>query len=46
VTDTEVEYNGASCPSLQGSCSNYSEWRQSNGKLACACNDTNYFFCI
>jgi hypothetical protein len=41
VTDTKVEYNGACCPSMQSSCSNYTEWRHSNGKLTCTCNDTD-----
>jgi hypothetical protein len=40
VTNTDISYNGANCPNVRKSCSrgNYEEWRQKNGKMACACN--------
>jgi hypothetical protein len=41
ATDTDISYVGASCPDVRRNCSrgNYQEWYQSNGKLACACNN-------
>tara|TARA_B100000809_G_scaffold179984_1_gene177616 strand:- start:520 stop:753 length:234 start_codon:yes stop_codon:yes gene_type:complete len=41
ATDTEISYVGASCPEVRRNCSsgNYQQWYQSNGKLACACNN-------
>ena len=40
ITNTDISYNGSDCPNVKRSCSrgNYEEWRQENGKMACACN--------
>lgn len=40
ITNTDISYNGASCPNVKQACSggNYEEWFQKNGKMACACN--------
>ena len=40
ISNTDISYNGAYCPNIKQRCggSNYEEWIQENGKLACACN--------
>ena len=41
VTGTDISYNAASCSLIKSQCSegNYEEWKQKNGKGACACNN-------
>lgn len=40
VAGVDVHYNGAGCFEMKNRCheDKYEEWKQDNGKIACACN--------